>query len=112
MKKTLFLIFMAIGLLVPGVMKAQNHRTYYDDAKTKLKEVYAVKEYTELNPDDPANPVAYTKKEGPYFYYYETGKLKISGEYKNDQKSGTWNYYDETGNLTKTEKYVNGKLVP
>ena len=69
------------------------------------------KEYTVMNPDDAAHPELYVKKYGPYFYYYESGKIKISGEYKDDEKSGTWKYYDEKGTLTNTEKYANGKLV-
>jgi hypothetical protein len=117
MKKVIILTLLVFALLAPGISMAQHttgdgNRTYYDAAKTKLKEVYMTKEYTSVNPDDPAHPEVYTKKYGPYFFYYENGKIKVSGEYKDDEKSGTWKYYDEKGTLQKTEKYVNGKLVP
>jgi hypothetical protein len=116
MKKFILFTLLILALLAPGISKAQHstgdkNRTYYDDAKTKLKEVFMTKEYNVINPDDPAHPDVYSKKFGPYFYYYENGKLKISGEYKDDEKSGTWKYYDEKGTLIKTEKYVDGKLV-
>src|SRR5438132_1047647 len=86
-------------------------KTYYDAAKTKPKEVYMTKEFTVADPDDPDHPTIYIKKDGPYFYYYENGKLKIEGWYSNDEKSGEWKYYDEKGKLVNTEKYAKGKLV-
>lgn len=87
-------------------------KTYYDDAHTKLKEVYSYKEVNTFNPNDPEMKMeTVTKKHGPYFYYYESGKLKISGNYKDDKKHGEWKYYDEEGNITKVETYKNGELI-
>jgi antitoxin component YwqK of YwqJK toxin-antitoxin module len=111
MKKVIFLSLIVIAFMAPGITKAQGNRTYYDAAKTKLKEVYMVQESVTMNPDDPAHSEKVIKKHGPYFYYYENGKLKIKGEYKDDEKSGTWTYYDEKGTLVKTEKYADGQLV-
>jgi hypothetical protein len=116
MKKLIFLSLFIVALALPAITHAQHttndgNRTYYDVAKTRLKEVYMTKEFTVMNPDDPAHPEIYVKKYGPYFYYYENGKVKVSGEYKDDEKSGVWSYYDEKGKLINTEKYVGGKLV-
>jgi len=90
----------------------QHNKTYYDAEKTKMKEVYALREETQMDPANPSASKSISIKHGPYFYYYETGKLKISGQYKDDKKSGEWKYYDEAGKLNKTEKYENGNLVP
>jgi hypothetical protein len=62
---------------------------------------------------------------GKYFEYHSNGKLKTSGQYKenhtgiwNDlykngycRRDGLWIYYDETGKIVKREKYENGKVV-
>src|ERR1035437_322539 len=109
MKKIIILTLVVIALLAPGISIAQKgdgNKTYYDEAKTKLKEVFMTKQYVSADPENPGPPVVFYKKLGPYFYYYENGKVKIAGEYKDDEKSGTWNYYDEKGKLIKTEKYV------
>jgi|SRR6185437_1972666 len=120
MKKLILFIIFCLTIVVPAICNAQaadqhgtgdKGKTYYDAAKTKPKEIYSTNEITVADPDDPDHPMIYLQKEGPYFFYYENGKLEISGWYTRDQKSGTWKYYDEKGTLTKTEKWVNGKLV-
>jgi len=120
MKKVILFTLFCLAFSVPYFCKAQavdkhmtgdKGKTYYDDAKTKPKEIYNTNEVTVADPDDPQHPMIYLQKEGPYFYYYENGKLKISGWYSTNQKNGTWKYYDEKGTLTKTEKWVNDKLV-
>jgi antitoxin component YwqK of YwqJK toxin-antitoxin module len=86
-------------------------KTYYDTAKTKLKEVYAYEEVSTLSYTGDRSITQVKKvKHGPYFYYYESGKLKVSGNFANDKKHGTWKYFDEQGNITKTEEYKNGEL--
>jgi antitoxin component YwqK of YwqJK toxin-antitoxin module len=87
-------------------------KTYYDSARTKPKEVFSYKEVNtfSIEGDHSIAKVSY-KKHGPYFYYYENGKIKIHGNYKNDKKDGDWKFYDEQGKLIKTEKYLNGELV-
>jgi len=86
-------------------------KTYYDTGRTKMKEVYSYKEVTtfSVTGDHSVSNVA-QKKHGPYFYYYESGKLKISGNFKNDKKDGIWKYYDENGKLLKSETYLEGEL--
>ena len=120
MKRTIlyavFCLFVAIPVL-SNAQAADKHgsgdkgKTYYDSAKTKPKEIYSTKELTVADPDDPDHPMIYLQKDGPYFFYYENGKLKVSGWYTDDKKSGAWKYYDEKGTLTKTEKWANGALV-
>lgn len=93
-------------------IEADNGKTYYDKAKTKPKEVFSFKEVTRFDPNNPsAKPTVSRIKHGPYFYYFENGKLKVSGQYKDEQKHGEWKTYDEHGILIKTEKYENDKLV-
>lgn len=63
---------------------------------------------------------------GNWTEYYPDGKIKVTGQYKeNDtgnwnnlwkrgycsRKEGEWCYYDENGNITKKEKYKDDKLV-
>ncbi|HPD65660.1 MAG TPA: hypothetical protein P5050_07100 [Bacteroidia bacterium] len=90
----------------------ETSKSYYDEAKTKLKEVYSFIEVNTFSEKGDNQIVGKTmKKHGPYFYYYENGKLKIQGNYKYDKKHGTWLYYDDKGNLLKTEEYKDGELI-
>jgi len=115
MKKLHLLLFLITTCLATSAfaqdIAGDNGKTYYDAAKTKPKEVFSYTEVYTINPNDPKHPAVGHQKEGPYFLYYETGKLKISGQYKMDKKEGDWKYYDEKGKLTKTEKYAAGELV-
>jgi len=36
-------------------------------------------------------------KQGEWKYFYQSGKLKSVGEYKNDRRQGEWNFYYENG---------------
>ena len=119
MKKAIFLSLLVLAFFAPKILSAQaatkhgtgdQGKTYYDAAKTKPKEIYSTKELTVADPDYPDSPMIYLRKDGPYFFYYENGKLEISGWYTDDAKSGQWKYYDDKGNLRKTENYVNGKV--
>ena len=56
-------------------------------------------------------PVIHNQEHGQVKEYYENGKLKLRGNYKEDKKEGKWEYFDEEGNLTGTEKYKNDDLV-
>ncbi len=49
--------------------------------------------------------------EGEYKEWYENGKLKSTGFYKDNEKDGIWKYYKKNGDLEKTEIYDNGKLI-
>ena len=51
------------------------------------------------------------KKEGHWKEYYDDGKLKSEGDYKNDKKTGRWRYYYHNGQLEETGEYVDGKPV-
>ena len=63
---------------------------------------------------------------GAWTEYYPDGKIKVTGQYKENPtdnwnniwkrgycsvKEGVWTYYDENGNVTKTEKYKDNVLV-
>ena len=62
--------------------------TYYDGAKTKLKEVI---------------PIHHGIKDGMYIAFYESGNIAMRGLYKEEVKIGTWiAYYDK--NITKKKK--------
>ncbi|MDQ3071741.1 MAG: hypothetical protein M3Q97_00560 [Bacteroidota bacterium] len=115
MKKLLFLFaaFMTLGVLTAGAqhMEGDEGKTYYDVEKTKPKEIFNYKEIHSFDPNNPKEMQTTTVKHGPYFYYYENGKLKITGYYRDGQKHGEWKYYSADGKLDKTEKYDNGKLI-
>ena len=114
MKKVFFIIVSLFFIVNVGLSQhiSNETKTYYDEAKTKLKEVYSFKEsYTFSATGDQSVVGTNKKKHGPYFYYYESGKMKISGWYNTDKKDKTWKYYDEKGNIIKTEEYKNGELV-
>ena len=114
MKKFLFTALFMIAFVTVGFsqhLDGDKGKTYYDEGKTIPKEVYSYKEVMRFNPNDPtAGTTTEMVKHGPYFFYYESGKLKISGQYADGNKHGEWKYYDEAGKITKTEKYLNGSL--
>ncbi|MBC3540582.1 toxin-antitoxin system YwqK family antitoxin [Rufibacter sediminis] len=57
--------------------------TYYDAAKTKIKEVV---------------PYQYGQVQGEYYKFYENGQLEWQGTYDKGRKVGTWiNFYDFRG---------------
>ena len=114
MKKLVLISVFLMGLVIPGLgqhVSSDSGKTYYDEAKTKLKEVYSFKKIPTLNPKE--NPEGKVKKQrikhGPYFYYYKNGQIKISGRYKDGKKHGEWKYYKQDGTISKIEKYRNGK---
>jgi len=104
------LLLISTGLTAQHISDEKGKK-YYDEEKTKLKEVYS---YEKIHKYDPRNPDEERKtelrKHGPYFYYYRNGQLKISGNYKEGSKHGDWKHYDQKGNLTKLEKFKKGKL--
>ena len=115
MKKAILIIsslFFLINLGYSQHITDETSKSYYDEAKTKLKEVYSFIEVTTFS-EKGDQQITGTKmvKHGPYFYYYENGKLKIQGNYKKDKKHQTWTYYDENGSVTKVEEYLDGELV-
>lgn len=50
------------------------------------------------------------KKEGPWKYYFESGKVKSSGSYANNLETGNWNYLFENGKTEETGVFKNGKF--
>lgn len=46
-------------------------------------------------------------KQGRWKYFYEDGKLKVEGIYRDDKKNGYFKEYDEKGMLIDIAKYVN-----
>ncbi|QZT38543.1 hypothetical protein K5X82_06525 [Halosquirtibacter xylanolyticus] len=52
------------------------------------------------------------KGTGPYKdYYYDTGRLKISGSLFRGKRDGIWSYYAKDGELLFRERYSNGILI-
>jgi len=68
--------------------------SFYDNGQKKVKEVI---------------PIQYGKKEGVYLSYFESGRIKEKGEYRDDIKVGRWyEYFDrERSNNKKETQYVN-----
>ncbi len=48
---------------------------------------------------------------GPYKEYYNSGIIKLSGNYTGGKKTGDWKYTNEAGKLVKTEQYKNDQLI-
>ncbi|MEO9853812.1 MAG: hypothetical protein ABJH72_07600 [Reichenbachiella sp.] len=94
--------FLAIGLLListsllgQGVVL----RTYYDQEKTVVKEVFAV--------DDTIS----NQLNGPYTSYYLSGIKKSEGYYTNNKASGQWTYYFENGRVRQSGSFLYGRTV-
>ena len=45
------------------------------------------------------------KKQGKWSKSYPNGKVKYSGEFKDDKEVGTFSYYSKDGKLTQTIEY-------
>jgi len=107
----LFLLFIGTSLFAQHIGD-DDGKVYYDDEKTKLKEVYNYKEKLVFAQGDPSKGMEkQIIKHGPYFFYYESGQLKLSGTYKDGEKHNLWKHYNEKGTLTKVEKYRKGELL-
>ena len=51
------------------------------------------------------------ENEGEITAYYPSGKMLYSGNYHDGLRIGTWIYYDDKGNVEKKEIYKNGVIV-
>lgn len=51
-----------------------------------------------------------SSRNGKYEWYYENGKLHISGIYTDGLRSGTWKEFDTDGNLQRKTKYRRGAV--
>jgi len=54
-------------------------------------------------------PIIIGKRQGDYIKYYENGKEKATGKYKNNKKDGYWKEYGKSGKLNNKGRYVLGK---
>ena len=50
-------------------------------------------------------------RHGPNMAYYENGKMRYSGFYKNDKKDSIWIYYDSSGKEVEKLQLNMDKLV-
>ncbi len=55
---------------------------YYSREARKMKEII---------------PIEYGEREGNYFYFFDTGKVGVAGEYKWDHRVGDWIEYYPSG---------------
>ncbi len=110
------MIVWVVILWLGGALHAQHitdqaGKTYYDAAKTQLKEVFSYREKMVFHPDQPGRMRIQQIKHGNYFKYYPSGKLMIAGRYDNGKADGEWKYYDTEGNIVKREIYRKGILL-
>lgn len=52
------------------------------------------------------------RKQGKWYLFWENGKIKVEGNYKNDKKEGYFKEYTELGDLLRISKYQNDILQP
>ena len=112
-KYTCFKFVLWATLMIPHVVTGQGIEiyTYFDEAKSKPKEHYYIKDSISAQLNGPyesfysSGNVAskgFYKTNIPdslWQYYYENGHLKMEGLLKNGQNFGNWKYYFENGNL-------------
>lgn len=113
MKKLIAIMALLASVSVPalaqeGLKIDESGKTYYDEGRTKVKEVFETKKVIKISSN--SGPGERTVKDGLYFMYDKSGKKLIEGHYKDDKKSGEWKYFDTKGKVTKTEQYENGEL--
>lgn len=50
-------------------------------------------------------------KDGSYKEYYPNGKVRMTGQFKQDKRDGVWRLYDENGKQLMKRTYADGKVV-
>lgn len=84
-------ILMDKGKYTKGWPRESEIAYYNPDKREKLKEVI---------------PIEYGEKEGYYFYFHESGRIAVEGEYQYGKKVGMWTeYYDYDRRPKKQIKY-------
>lgn len=49
-------------------------------------------------------------KQGKWVYFYDSGRIRMEGVYRDDMKNGYFKQYDREGNLVVVEKYIDDNL--
>lgn len=97
MKNLLAISFLLISSTLLG--QSVVLRSYYDQEKTVVKEVFSV--------DDTIS----NQLNGPYTSFYLSGIKKSEGYYTNNKASGEWTYYFENGKVRQTGSFLYGRTV-
>ncbi len=120
-QKGVVLIGLAICLVKYTYAQNIEMRTYHDEGKTILKEIYFINDSLSVQLTGPYKSLFINgtiEKEGYYknnvpdslwTYYYESGQIKMMGTVKNGSNCGEWKYYYESGNINKVGSIVNSK---
>lgn len=53
---------------------------------------------------------AQDKQDGPFKDYYDSGEIKVEGQYENKKKVGEWKSYHKNGQISRLYSYDKGKL--
>ncbi len=92
MCKQYFTVLLLLTAVFEG--KSQFKTTFYSNGKLKSEGCYSAKD---------------TLKQGPWHFYYNTGKLNSEGSYYNGKMHGEWKYYSfNTATIEKTELWKDG----
>ena len=86
--KNFFVILVLICLSAMPVrvlVQGQELKSYFDDQKTIVKEIYTLK--------SAGSKILH----GPYTSFYKNGKLKTHGQYFNNVSNGSCEFYYEDG---------------
>jgi antitoxin component YwqK of YwqJK toxin-antitoxin module len=51
------------------------------------------------------------RKQGYWEDYYENGRIRSKGLYKDDIKTGIWEWYYDNGKISSKASYVNGYVI-
>ena len=96
-------------------------RTYHDEQKTIIKEIYFISDRESAHLDGPYQSFFINgtlEKEGFYSnnlpdstwtYYYESGVKKMKGQLKQGTNHGIWEYYFENGHISMAGAIVDSK---
>jgi antitoxin component YwqK of YwqJK toxin-antitoxin module len=84
----------------------KKHATYYCELVEQTEKGYHYKAYFlsgELKMDGWYSDEEMTQPHGPFTFYYKSGQVESTGEYRDGEKYGIWQRYDIFGN-EKAEK--------
>src|SRR5687768_7893179 len=89
-------IWMALSFSARNGVAQKEMRTYYDDKKQHLQEIFFVEKENEQ------------EYIGKYQRFYESGGVMLEGNFEEGEKSGVFIEYHENGKPARRMSYVNG----
>ncbi len=95
---------------VPFVNGIEDGMSYEYDTEGTIISLVEYKKGFIVNRDKINRKDRNNLKQGRWVYFYENGRIRLEGNYRDDKKNGYFKQYDRDGNLIIVEKYLDDLL--